>query len=409
MDDARRQRFTRVVHEEAERLAAQLAAALAEPDAARRGGWPVEDVQVGDLVFALQHGLRAGPGIECGFDGAGAARWLEVDSHALVQALAHAIARLAADVGAHEVALAVREDERLVRLDIEWRGERLDALRLRDWQAEVLGPASALREVLDRHGAECWVQRLDDEGRGRLCVQLLAAPGVPLAAREALRGRPISYDFDLFNQGGQNAALDDTPLAALTCTVFDTETTGLRPSEGDEIIAVGAVRIVNARLLEHEAFDRRVRPRRAVRASAQAVHGISTEQLAGEPPLEQVLPAFARFCEDTVLVAHNAAFDMRLLELARERTGLVFDQPVLDTLLLAAVVQPGHRGDEHHLEQIAARLGVEVVGRHQALGDAIVTGRVFLKLLPLLAECGIVTLGQARAASQRTAQARESF
>jgi DNA polymerase-3 subunit epsilon len=110
-----------------------------------------------------------------------------------------------------------------------------------------------------------------------------------------------------------------------------------------------------------------------------------------------------------VLVAHNAAFDMRFLELARDRTGVRFDQPVLDTLLLSAVVHPEHRGSEHELERIAARLGVAVARRHEALADALVTGRVFLKLLPLLAERGIVTLGQARTASQRTLLAREKF
>jgi DNA polymerase-3 subunit epsilon len=122
-----------------------------------------------------------------------------------------------------------------------------------------------------------------------------------------------------------------------------------------------------------------------------------------------VLPAFASFCEETVLVAHNAAFDLRFLELARERTGVRFDQPVLDTMLLSAVVQPGHRADEHHLEQIAARLGVPLEARHQALGDAITAGRVLLKLLPLLADRGIRTLGQAREASRRAAAADATY
>ena len=203
-----------------------------------------------------------------------------------------------------------------------------------------------------------------------------------------------------------HAALDDTPLSALTFTVFDTETTGLSPSGGDEIISIGAVRIVNGRLLEHECFDRLVRPRRPVGEQALQVHGIGDEMLQDQPALEQVLPGFARFCADTVLVAHNAAFDMRFLELARERTGVAFEQPVLDTLLLSEAVHAGRASDEHHLEQIAERLGVAVLGRHTALGDAIVTGEVLLKLLPLLAERGVHTLGQAREASQRTSHAQ---
>jgi DNA polymerase-3 subunit epsilon len=120
-----------------------------------------------------------------------------------------------------------------------------------------------------------------------------------------------------------------------------------------------------------------------------------------------VLPAFHRFCEDTVLVAHNAAFDMRFLELGEPETGVRFTQPVLDTLLLSAAV---HRNlEDHSLEAIAERLGIPVVGRHTALGDALVTSEIFLKLVSLLAERGILTLGQALDASRETYYVRLQY
>ena len=82
----------------------------------------------------------------------------------------------------------------------------------------------------------------------------------------------------------------------------------------------------------------------------------------------------------------------------------MFDHPVLDTWLLSAVIHPNQ--DSHRLEAIAERFNVTIVGRHTALGDALVTAEVFLKLIPLLAEKGIHTLSQAREAAQKTYYAR---
>lgn len=217
-------------------------------------------------------------------------------------------------------------------------------------------------------------------------------------------GRPVFYDFDLFKHTWQNEWLSSQPLAQLSYTAFDSETTGLHPAEGDEIISIGAVRIVNGRLLLQEYFDRLIRPRCTIAPASVAIHGITETMLQGQPRIEEVLPQFARFVEDTVLVAHNAAFDLRFLQMQEEHTGVRMRQPILDTLLLSQVLHPNQ--GEHNLEAIANRLGVDVVGRHTALGDAIVTGEVFLRMLPLLAERGIHTLGQAHEAEQQTRYAR---
>ena len=81
-----------------------------------------------------------------------------------------------------------------------------------------------------------------------------------------------------------------------------------------------------------------------------------------------------------------------------------FDQPVLDTLLLSAVIHPNQ--PSHQLEAIAERLGVAVQGRHTAIGDALTTAEVFLRLVALLRQRGIVTLGEARAAARKSYLAR---
>jgi DNA polymerase-3 subunit epsilon len=95
---------------------------------------------------------------------------------------------------------------------------------------------------------------------------------------------------------------------------------------------------------------------------------------------------------------------MRFLELKEASTGVRFTQPVLDTLLLSAMLHPSL--DDHRLETMADRLGVQVIGRHTALGDALLEAEIFLRLLPLLAARGIVTLRQALEASRQTYYSR---
>ena len=152
--------------------------------------------------------------------------------------------------------------------------------------------------------------------------------------------RPEFYDFDLFQQAGQTDALDDMPLEELAYTVFDTETTGLDPHSGDEIISVGALRIVNGRLLKEDCFDQLINPRRHLPWASVKYHGIRPEMLVDKPTIEQVLPTFFQFCKDTVMLGHNVAFDMRMLQLKEDLTGVRFINPILDTMLLSAVVHP---------------------------------------------------------------------
>ncbi len=158
----------------------------------------------------------------------------------------------------------------------------------------------------------------------------------------------------------------DTRLTDLSYTVFDTETTGLNPEGGDEIISMGAVRIVNSRLLSDEVFEELVDPRRDIPVASYRIHGINQEMVAEKDPIENVLPRFSQFVADTVLVGHNIAFDMKLLKLKEQAARVKFTNPVLDTLLLSAILHPVH--EQHDMENIARRLGISIIGRHTALG-----------------------------------------
>ena len=413
---AERERFEEVIRHEAVGLGELVEAAVREHAGDLRAQWSLEEMLGRDLLAALRRSLEGGLSVtatEPPDD-----LWLEVDSYAVVQAVGHLAGRLRADAGVEHLRLELRPVGRHARLGLGWDGQPLREETLRAWASEPLqrdggGIAPTLRDVVEDHGGELWCEP-DSEAGGawvRLLLPLAAvAPGArptPATPRgETVERRPEFYDFDLFQPAEAAAGWDDRRLDALAYTVFDTETTGLSPSGGDEIVSIGAVRIVNGRLLRRETFDRLVDPRRSVSPASVAVHGITAELLRGQPTIDAVLPDFARFAEDTVLVGHNIGFDLRFIELKEAQTGVRLRQPVLDTLLLSAVVHPDH--EDHSLEAMAARLGVSVIGRHTALGDAILTGEVFLGQLRLLLAQGTTTLGEARSAAQRTYAARKS-
>jgi DNA polymerase-3 subunit epsilon len=277
---------------------------------------------------------------------------------------------------------------------------------------ESEGIPLTLKEVTAHHEVEIWSATSREAPQMaylRLYLRAIAKPQPTKPRSIAIlpEGRPAFYDFDLFSQPGQRPEVDNQLLSDLSYTVFDTETTGLDPQGGDEIISIGAVRIVNGHLLPEETFDQLIDPCRSIPDASIAIHGIRPEMLKGKPKIDRVLPLFYRFAEDTVLVAHNAAFDMRMLQLKETSSGIKFINPVLDTMLLSAVVHPAH--NNHNMIPIAKRLGITVRDRHTALGDAIATGEILLKLLPLLHKQGIRTLKDARDASRKTLYARLKY
>ena len=410
MEAAQRQRFAQIIAEESQALSRTIDEALHEYAEAIKASMALEDMRAADLITVAQRRigalLRAQPGeVDENL-------WLRVDSFALVQSLGYLAWRLREELAVDAVRLSARSRRGFAELDLAWTGRALPGEVLSLWESQPMQVGAeqtplTLKDVLERHGGEIWHQR-DAAPADSSCLRFLLPLGeaAPQPGRRRLpeESRPEYYDFDLFQRAGTQREFDDQPLGELAYTVFDTETTGLEPSAGDEVISLGAVRIVNGRLLKHEVFEQLVNPQRPLNRESSRIHGIDARLLASQPTLGEVLPDFHRFCEDTVLVAHNAAFDMRFLELKEAATGIRFEQPVLDTLLLSAVAHPSLQ--DHSLEAIAERLGLRVIGRHTALGDALLTGEILLKLIPLLAGQGIATLKQAHEASQRTYHAR---
>lgn len=222
---------------------------------------------------------------------------------------------------------------------------------------------------------------------------LMLEPLAPDAAR------PLVYDFDLLDKEPAQE-LNDRALRDLTFVVFDSETTGLDP-ENDAVVQLAAVRVVNGKIVSGEVFDTLVNPGRPIPPASTKVHQIHDAMVAGAPGFEGVCQRFHQFTQGAVIVAHNAPFDMAFLRRQTVHTSLSFDNPVLDTVHLSAVVFGGSA--VHTLDALCARLNVTIPAamRHTALGDATATAQALIKLIPILEARGLRTYRDVRAEAQK--------
>lgn len=220
-------------------------------------------------------------------------------------------------------------------------------------------------------------------------------PHVPATAP-----RQVAYDFKLLSKS-RSAEFNECPIDELTYVVFDTETTGLLPGSGDEIVQLAAVRIVNGRRIDTEVLDTLVNPGRPIPSSSTQIHGITDTMVADAPGIETVARRLYRFAQGAVLVAHNADFDLAFLRRDEVHIGVRFDHPVLDTVLLSAIVYG--ESANHSLDALTARLDIPLPEalRHTAIGDATATAEALLKLIPALKARGLLTFGDVVAETRR--------
>ena len=219
--------------------------------------------------------------------------------------------------------------------------------------------------------------------------------------KEAGDPNPDKNDFFKVIYGVEAYLVDDLkeivtngkgqPLAG-SYVVFDIETTGFSPIK-NRIIEIGAVKIINGEI--RDRFSTFVNPKVPIPFEIEKLTGINDEMVMDAPAIEEVLPRFLEFCEGTVLVAHNASFDISFIRENAERQNQPFDYTYVDTVGIARVLLP-HQA-KHTLDAVCKSLGISLENHHRAVDDAEATSEIFIKLSDRLLKEDVDTLAKVNA------------
>ena len=163
--------------------------------------------------------------------------------------------------------------------------------------------------------------------------------------------------------------------------VMDTETTGLDPSEGHKVVEIGAVELFN-HLPTGKTFHQYINPKRPMPKEAFDIHGLSIDFLKAYPAFKDVAASFLDFIGSSILIIHNANFDVRFLNFELDFTGFekIHTERVLDTLKLARKKFPGSPAS---LDALSRRFKVDISKRekHGALLDSQILAEIYLELI----------------------------
>lgn len=171
--------------------------------------------------------------------------------------------------------------------------------------------------------------------------------------------------------------------------VFDIETTGFSPKH-NRIIEIGAVKVVEGKIVDQ--FSEFVNPEVPIPYQIEKLTGINDKMVMEAETIDTILPKFLAFCEDSVMVAHNADFDMSFIFNNAEHLGYRIDPTILDTVALARVLMP--QLGNYKLNNVAKHLGVSLENHHRAVDDATCTGEIFVRFIEMLAEKNVYHLDE---------------
>lgn len=180
--------------------------------------------------------------------------------------------------------------------------------------------------------------------------------------------------------------------------VFDIETTGFSSSR-NRIIEIGAVRVVNGNITDK--FSTFVNPDVPIPFEIEQLTGINDNMVLPYPKIDEILPQFLEFCGDSVLVAHNASFDVGFIAYNASRLNIAFDPTVIDTVALARLLLP--KLNRYKLDTVAKALNISLENHHRAVDDAGCTAEIFVAFVRMLRDRGVETLDELNGLSAMSA------
>ena len=219
-----------------------------------------------------------------------------------------------------------------------------------------------------------------------------------LDKKKAAGEKPDKFNFFKVIYGVEGYLVDDLKTIVVgdkgqslrdSFVVFDIETTGFSPIK-EHIIEIGAVKVENGVIVDR--FSRFVNPQMPIPFRIEQLTGIRDDMVADADTIDVVLPAFLEFCEDCVLVAHNAEFDMSFIKEKAERLHIKKEFTYVDTMGIARLLLTEQA--KHTLDAVAKTLKISLENHHRAVDDAECTAEIFTRFIEMLEERGIRTLAE---------------
>ena len=165
-------------------------------------------------------------------------------------------------------------------------------------------------------------------------------------------------------------------LMGRTFTVLDIETTGLSYINGDKITEIGAVRVVDGKIVDK--FQTLINPQKKISAEITSLTGIDDEMVKDKPTIDKIIPDLFKYADGSIIVGHNLDFDYKFIKYFAKESGYIFKNDGIDTCSFARAVVP--RLKNYKLNTVCEKFGIEFL-HHRALSDAHATAKLFIELV----------------------------